>query len=1079
MILMQTEVTRVTRVIGVTFILLAGVMNAHSDETRTIDFKTEIEPILVTNCIGCHGPEEQESEFRADRLASLLTGGNSGEPAIVAGQPSKSYLLKLIRHEEPNLEMPPDGRLSASEVKRIEKWIEQGASTPASYGPAQATTELTHWSFLPIRSPSDATVDGLISDTLQKNGLQLSPKASRRTLIRRLYLLMLGFPPTPQQVQTFINDKSSSAWPDLVEQVLASPHYGERWGSYWLDLVRFGETHGFETNRERPNAWQYRDWVINALNDDKPYNEFVREQIAGDALKANVATSFLVAGPNDLVKGQDPKLRLQQRMNELDDMINTTGTAFLGLTTGCARCHNHKFDPISQSDYYSMQAVFAGVQHAERDIPLSRKQTIEAAALEQQILDLNDKLKPFEAISTTAGILLEEPIEGTQGKGSVAVKPGKEDYQFGGKTYRWWKNVEGDVIVTYRPRIQGSYRIWLSWGSGHTNHSTNAKYVLDSGNQRTELATVNQQLAVGDTGPVENQTKWSGFLDAGVHTLEPTDVISIIGGNSGPFVTADAIFLQPIMPNVSSTAHPRPPAKRDSVNAKLNEEYFPPQQARFVRFTIETTTKAEGCIDELEVFSDGKNIALASLGTKATSSGDFVHPLHNLKQLNDGEFGNAKSWIVKEAKGGWVQLEFTEPKTIDHIRWGRDRSGKFNDRLTIGYKIEAATEAGKWHLLASSADRSKPNPSGNNDAKRYQFTGLPPDQSQRGQAWLTNLRSVKKRLKTLKQTQRVYAGSFSQPGPTHRLYRGEPDAKREQVVANAITAFGNLDLTYETPEQERRLALANWIANDENPLTPRVIANRIWQFQFGLGIVDTPSDFGRNGTPPTHPALLDYLAEQLIQNAWSLKHLQRLILNSRTWQQDNTPNPKAIRIDANTRLLWRFPPRRLEAEALRDSILAVTGTLDLNSAGGPGFNPFEVEMENVRHYHEKKDYGPADWRRMIYMTKVRQEREHVFGAFDCPDASMVVAKRSRSTTPLQALNLLNSRFIMQQAGLFAERLTKEAKDDADRVRLAWNLCFQRNPTETELRDSTLFLKHTGLTQFTRAMLNTNEFIFIP
>lgn len=1079
MILMQTEVTRITQVVGIALILLAGAKDASGDEPRVIDFNTEIEPILINNCIDCHGPDEQESDFRVDRLASLLAGGNSGEPAIVAGKPSNSFLLKLIRHQQPDWEMPPDGRLSAAEVNRIEKWIEQGATTPASYGPAQAKTELKHWSFLPIRSPADATIDSLISDTLQKNSLQLSSKASRRTLIRRLYLLMLGFPPTPEQVQTFVADKSASAWPDLVEQVLASPHYGERWGSYWLDLVRFGETHGFETNRERPNAWQYRDWVISALNNDQPYNQFVREQIAGDALGANVATSFLVAGPNDLVKGQDPKLRLQQRMNELDDMINTTGTAFLGLTTGCARCHNHKFDPISQSDYYSMQAVFAGVQHAERAIPLSQKQIVEAADLEQQILELTEKLKPFEAISTVAGILLEEPIEGTQGKGSVAVKPGKEAHQFGGKTYHWWKNVEGEVIVTYRPQIQGTYRVWLSWGSGHSNHSTDAKYVLDSDTQRVELATVNQQLAVGDIGPVKNQTKWSGFLDAGVHTLKATDVISIIGGNSGPFVTADAIFLQPIMPHVSSTAPPRPPAKRNAVSAKLNEEYFSPRQARFVRFTIDTTTQAEGCIDELEVFSDGKNIALASLGTKATSSGDFVHPLHNLKQLNDGEYGNDRSWIVHDAKGGWVQLEFAEAKTIDHIRWGRDRTGKFKDRLPIGYKIEAATEAGKWHLVASSADRAKIQPSGNNEPNRYQFTGLPPAKSQQGQAWLATLRSTNKRLAALKQTQRVYAGSFSQPGPTHRLYRGEPDAKREQVVANALTAFDSLDLTHDTPEQQRRLALANWIASDDNPLTPRVIANRIWQFQFGLGIVDTPSDFGRNGTPPTHPALLDYLAHQLIQNSWSLKHLHRLILNSHTWQQTNEPNPKAIRIDATTKLLWRFPPRRLEAEALRDSILAVTGALDLNNAGGPGFNPFEVEMENVRHYHEKTNYGPADWRRMIYMTKVRQEREHVFGAFDCPDASMVVAKRSRSTTPIQALNLLNSRFIMQQAGLFAKRLTKEATNDSDRVRLAWNLCFQRNPTETELRDSTMFLKHAGLTQFTRAMLNTNEFVFIP
>jgi len=1060
-------------------VVLAKVADAQTADPRAIDFKADIEPILLAHCIDCHGPNEQESELRVDRLANLLRGGNSGEPAIVRGKPQASYLLKLIRHEERDLEMPPDGRLTPEEINRIETWIQQGAVTPASYGPAKTTTELTHWSFLPIHANPSSTIDKLITKRLQENGLQLSPGAPRRTMIRRLYLVMLGFPPSPQQVQAFVNNKNESAWPDLVEQVLASPHYGERWGSYWLDLVRFGETHGFEMNRERPNAWQYRDWVINALNADKPYDQFVREQIAGDALESHVATSFLVAGPNDQVKGQDPKLRLQQRMNELDDMINTTGTAFLGLTTGCARCHNHKFDPISQRDYYALQAVFAGVQHAERAIPASPKTLAEVADLEQQISDLTRKLKPFEAISTDAGILLEEPDKGTQTNGSVSVKPGKQDHQFGGKTYHWWKNIEGKALVTYRPQVEGSYRIWLSWGSGHSNHSTNAQYVLTSGNQRVELATVNQQLAVGESEPVKNKTNWSGFLDTGVHTLKPTDVISIIGSNDGPYVTADAIFLQPATPKSDGSARPRQPAKRNAVNAKLNEEYFPPRKARFVRFTIETSSTAQGCIDELEVFADGKNIALASQGSKATSSGDFVHPRHNLKQINDGEYGNDRSWIVKDAKGGWVQIEFPEPRMIDHIRWGRDRTGMFKDRLPLGYRIDAATDAGKWHLLATSADRSKKKPSGSTDPSRYQFTGLPPRQSQQGKDWLASLLTTKERLQTLKQTQRVYAGSFAQPGPTHRLYRGEADAKREQVAANAITAFTTLELTKDTPEQERRLALANWISSDDNPLTPRVIANRIWQFQFGSGIVDTPSDFGRNGTPPTHPALLDYLAQQLVENDWSLKHLHRLILNSQTWQQSDEPNPKAIRVDAASRLLWRFPPRRLEAEALRDSILAVSGALVLNSAGGPGFNPFDVEMENVRHYHEKKKYGPADWRRMIYMTKVRQEREHVFGAFDCPDASMVVPKRSRSTTPLQALNLLNSRFIMQQAGVFADRLTKEAKDDADRVRLAWNLCFQRDPTETELQESTKFIQHTGLPQFTRAMLNTNEFVFIP
>lgn len=1060
-------------------ILLLNFAIAHGKESTPVDFATEIEPIFRANCIDCHGTDEQESEFRVDRLATLLSGGNSGEPAVVPGKPKSSYLLKLVRHELPGLEMPPDGTLTKEDIAKLEIWIQEGAKTPEHYGPAKTETELKHWSFLPLRPTENTSIDQLIADTLKSNGLQHSTQANRRKLIRRLYLVMLGIPPEPHQVTEFVQNESATAWQDLVEQVLASPQYGERWGSYWLDLVRFGETHGFETNRERPNAWQYRDWVIQALNDDKPYNQFVREQIAGDSLDAGVATSFLVAGPYDLVKGQDPKLRLQQRMNELDDMINTTGTAFLGLTTGCARCHNHKFDPITQRDYYALQAVFAGVNHAERTLPLSPQTQSEIAELEEQKTTLLKKLKPYESISVTAGILLEEPVEGPQGTGSLATKPNRTKQDFGGKTYRWWKNIEGETLVTYKPRVAGDYRIWLSWGAGHTNHSTKTRYVIQSGNKTAELAIVNQQLSVGESGPVENKTQWSGFFDSGVHTLSPNDTIAIIGTGSEAYITADDIFLQPANPTESRQKEAKPPRQRKAVNAQLNEDYFHPTLAKSVRFTIRASSGAEGCIDELEIFSNGENIALAKAGAKVSSSGDFEHPLHNLKQINDGEYGNAKSWIVEQRNDGWVQVEFPKPRLIDHVSWGRDRTGKYTDRLPIDYRIEAANEKGEWHLLASSADRLLKNQTQPNALDRYHLADLPTEQKKLAEQWLASLADTSQRLEKLKKTQRVYAGSFSQPGPTHRLYRGEPDAKRERVTANAISAFTNLELSPESPEQQRRLALAEWIAADSNPLTARVIANRIWQFQFGTGIVDTPSDFGQNGSPPTHPQLLDFLAHELISNDWSLKHLHRIILNSKTWQQDNAPQTDAMRIDANSRLLWRFPPRRLEAEALRDSILAVSGVLELESAGGPGFNPFEVEMENVRHYHEKKQYGPTDWRRMIYMTKVRQEREHVFGVFDCPDASMVVARRSRSTTPLQALNLLNSRFIMQQADLFANRLTREVETDTDRVILAWHLCFQRDPNENELSESKSFIQKSGLNQFTRALFNTNEFVFIP
>ncbi|MFT5131239.1 MAG: hypothetical protein ACI8W8_004875 [Rhodothermales bacterium] len=895
-----------------------------------VDFEADIEPIFVDHCIKCHGSEKQKGQFRVDRLSALLSGGNSGEAAVIPGNPDASFLVKLIQHEEAELEMPAkEEALTGGQIDAIRQWITEGAKTPARYGPAVEKVELTHWSFVPVKRPADAAgIDGFIQQKLQANGLATSAKASRGTLIRRLYLIMLGIPPAPQEVAAFAADRRPDAWSQLVDRVLASPQYGERWASHWLDLVRFGETHGFEMNRERPHGWVYRDWVIKSFNDDMPYDAFVRAQIAGDAMDTPIGTGFLVAGPVDQVKGQDPKLRQTQRMNELDDMINTTGTAFLGLTTGCARCHNHKFDPISQKDYYAMQAVFAGVQHGNQALPLSAQAKTEVAQLYAKIATLRSQLSAF------------------------IPKAAKEN-----------------------------------------------------------------------------------------------------GGAAA--------------------------ASRPAVNARHNVEKIDPISAKFVRFTIEATSQGQACIDELEIFAGSQNVALARLGAKASSGGDFVHPPHKLAQINDGKYGNSKSWIAAKPKG-WVQIELPELTKINRIEWGRDRNGVYADRLATRYRIEAAATLGKWTVIASSADRaSTAKAKGKAAPPTYQFEGHPAAVAKEGRQWLRELEVARSSKKALESSRLAYTGKFTQPGATHRLYRGEPDAKRERVGPGAVSALVALGLPLEAPEQQRRLALAKWIGSDDNPLTARVIVNRLWQFHFGTGIVDTPSDFGANGTPPSHPLLLDWLASELMANKWSLKHLHRLILSSQTWQQDSQPRQKAMSVDASSRLLWRFPTRRIEAEGIRDSILAASGVLDASRIGGPGFSGFKVDKENVRHYHAKETYGPEDWRRMIYMTKVRQEQDSVFGAFDCPDASQAVPKRSRSTTPLQALNLLNSSFVLQQAELLATRLQQEAGTDVERVHRAWQLCFQRAPADAEVSDSTAFISEQGIVQFCRAVLNANEFVFIP
>lgn len=910
------------------------------------DFERDVQPIFRKHCLQCHGPEKQESGLRLDRRAVLLRGGDIGGPAIVPGKASASFLIHVVAGKNPDLKMPPEGDpLSDAQIAALRAWIDAGAVMPAELsGEDKAKSE--HWSFQPVRPRTPPAIDDpfvagpIDAFVLQKLGeakLRPSPPAEKLTKLRRLYLVMHGLPPTREQLRRFLDDASPDAWRNAVDDVLKSPRYGERWARHWLDLIRFGETEGFETNRERPNAWPFRDYVIESFNADKPYDQFVREQLAGDTLGQPIGTGFLVAGPYDIVKGGG-NLGAMQRMNELDDMINATGTTFLALSLGCARCHNHKFDPVTQTDYYAIQAIFAGVQHGDRPLPASADAQAKLAELDREIADLTQKL---------------------------------------------------------------------------------AKFVPQPGNSAKPAAS-------------------------------------------------------------PSGATQRPP-----VSPTLNTETFAPHPAKFVRFTIDGSSGAQPCIDELEIFSDGKNVALAGSGAKATASGSLAgYEIHKLEHIHDGKYGNARSWIC-DAPTGWVQIELPAVATIDRIEWARDREGKYADRLAVKYRIESAVQPGEWRLIASSQTRRPltAQPATQPTPPAYDFAAFPPADAEQGQRWLARLTAARKEKAERQDSTKVFAGTFRQPGSTHRLYRGEPDQPRELVGPDAIAVLTSLGLkpnsAGQIPEDVRRRALADWIASRDNPLTARVIVNRLWQQHFGEGLVDTPSDFGANGSRPTHPELLDWLAGELVARGWSLKHIHRLILLSSTWQQASQPRAEAVAVDAGSRLLWRFPPRRLEAEAIRDSVLATSGVLDLRM-GGPGFSGFDVQYENVRHYFPKKSYGAADWRRMIYMTKVRQEPESVFGAFDCPDASQVSPKRSRSTTPLQAFNLLNSEFMLQQADLFAQRLEKESPtSDVPRAALAFDVAFGRQATAAEADRSFAFANQYGWPALCRALLNANEFVFIP
>jgi mono/diheme cytochrome c family protein len=1068
--------------------------------------------VLEARCLDCHGADERKGGLRLDSVLGALRGGDSGEKAVVPGKSGESYLIALVTSADKDHRMPPKGEpLDEAEVASLRQWIDRAENWTAAAAELERRTT-DHWSYQPVKRPpvpdSDFAnpIDAFVAAKLAERGLDFNPPAEPATLLRRMSLDLTGLLPTPEEAAAFEQERiqdPQAATSTLAERLLASPHFGERWARHWLDVVRYADSHGFETNHERANAYHYRDWVIRAFNEDKPYDRFVFEQLAGDTLGEDAATGFLVAGPWDRVKGQDPLLREMQRQDELSDLVNTVGTAFLGTTMVCAKCHNHKFDPVTQTDFYAMQAVFEGVQHGERDLRggdepgrKARAESLagEIAALRQDLA----ALAPPPYLGPTLFIDETDPLRSRrlaepkgEGKNREGIQRGHLADPGGagrlpnvsGGAYLWWENAPGRDVLAYRPGVEGAWRIWLSWGSGFLTHTGDARYVLDrdgdpaTTEDQTEIAKVDQQKFADGGADVGNKAMWSGFLDVGVHELGPASAILVRGGETGTALSADAIVLQ--RPEAGGVQ----PRLRPPVEAARNEEPFAPVAARFVRFTIEASNGGQPCLDELEVWSGERNVAL---GAKPSSSGDFAgNAKHRLEHLNDGRHGNDRSWISSTPGKGWAMLELAAPETIDRIVWGRDREGKYKDRLATAYRIEVAPAAeGPWTLVASSESRA-PFASASADALAYELVGLDPARAAEARAARDRLEALEAERAELLALPKVYAGQFVQPKePTRRLFRGDPLSPKEPVAPASLAVFApvleGFALPADAPEAERRVALAQWIADPANPLTARVAVNRVWHYHFGRGLVATPSDFGAMGFLPTHPELLDWLAAELVEGGWSLKRIHRLILGSRTYRQSSAPRPEALAADAGCELLWRFPPRRLEGEAIRDLVLQVAGTLDRRMFG-PGFLLFEPNANYARNWIAKDEFSPADHRRMVYAMQLRMEHDAIFGAFDCPDAGQVMPARSRSTTPIQALNLYNSGFVLAQAERFAERVRAEAKseDPAALAERAFLLAFGRACEGTEREEAAYLAKEHGLASLCRALLNANEFLFLP
>ena len=904
--------------------------------SRPIDFVRDIQPILETHCWHCHGEDQQESGLRLDIRSSMLAGGDYGLPAVVPGDPEKSYLMEVIRHVDADMAMPPDGdKLPDASIHLLHRWIAEGAQWPGQMKTSAEDSPTTDppWSFQPIRRPpiptSAATsanpVDAFLVARLREQDLAFSPPAAAETLIRRASIVLTGLPPSPEEVTAF--DEAYSRDPDtayakLLDRLFASPHFGERWAQHWLDVIRWAETNGSESNMYRKNAWLYRDYVIEAFNADKPYDAFLREQIAGDTLGHGEAMGYLVAGPHvpAATVGQEPAARRQARADRMDEILQTVGASALGLTVGCARCHNHKFDPVSIRDYYALAAVF-------------------------------------------------------------------EDIEFGSRF---------PECSNEHPREQ-------------------------RGQELREAIDV-QRSRLREVGPW--QEDWKAFAE--IHV---------------PQTTASAI-----------------------------------------RLTFETRSVQ---LDELEVFHRDEpetNLALASRGTTVTSAQGMEVVRKELHKLTDGEYGT-ESWAARVPDGDqrqpWVMLTFATPQAIDYVRLSGNRENLLetdylNDlhpyRLPR-YRLEICDPAGVWKTVAASSDSR---------ARNAAFPFRPKALAEL-QARIDELR--------LEGPQPSFIGRLITPAVTHVLHRGSPENPREAVQPAAPAALaGSLAIEETSSGPARRRAFAEWLTAPENPLPARVFVNRLWHHVFGQGLVSTPSDFGTAGASPSHPDLLDWLATELVSPSipdgattsatpWSTKHVLRLLVSSRAFRQASSPRQAALSVDARNRLLWRFAPRRLEAEVIRDAILMASGRLD-EQVGGRSYRIHNVKKRYAQ-WEVVDNHGPETWRRMLYQERMRRVDDQLFTAFDFPDCGQVRATRPVSTTPLQALNLLNSPFVIEQSQSIAAR----AFDDADgHLPEAIDRCFavllSRPPTAQERAASAAITNADDLPWLCRAIVNANAFTFL-
>ncbi len=991
-----------TALVPALLLMAATSRISRADDGRGFD--AEVAPILARRCLDCHSGPAPKGKLDLSARAPALVGGEGGA-AIVAGKPGESPLWERVDADE----MPPESPLPEAEKAALRRWIASGARWGTDpIDPYQVTTPRRAgrdwWSLQPVHRPAPPKVgragwvrtpiDAFVLRKLEQNGLAPAPEAARGALIRRLSLDLTGLPPTPEEVDAFLADSAPDAYERLVDRYLASPQYGVRWARWWLDLARFGESDGFEFDEFRPAAWRYRDWVVDAFNRDLPYDEFSRLQIAGDVLRpddpgAVEATGFLVAGAYDRV-GQEQiseAMKAVVRGDEVEDLVATVGQAFLGLTVHCARCHDHKFDPIRQAEYYRLASALGGVRRGERDLSAIAP---ELAASHRRIEVLTAKLREVEAPAREK-ILADR-------RQTIGVAP---------EALAAWDFDRG------LDDTRGPLKVSLQGGATRTSEGLR----FDG---KTGFATTPPLKEIPRARTIEAWVKLDGLDQRG------GGVIGIQSRDGGLFDSLVFGEREPGRWMAGSESFRR----YNSAGGEAETE----AAKRPVHVAI--TYDGDGTI---RVFRDGR-----PYGTAYKSSGPVEFPAGEARVV----FG------------------------LRHAPVGGNRmlAGTIVRARLYGRALDPAEVAAS----ASTFDYVDPG---------AVAAALPDDRREERGRIVAEIEAIRSRLAA--RPHKAFAVTPREAGPMRVQIRGNPAQPGEVVtpggVASLIGPAADFGLPADAIDAERRRRLAAWITDPRNPLFARVVVNRLWLAHFGSGLVETPSDLGFNGGTPSHPELLDWLASEVVARGWSLKAMHRLIVTSAAYRQSSRVDPTAVKRDAGDRLLWRKAPVRLEAEMVRDAMLAVSGTLDARP-GGPSFRDYEgVKAEGTAAilYVAIDPAKSGLDRRTLYRAWARGGRSALLDAFDCPDPSAAAPRRSVTTTPLQALALMNNALTLHLADAFAVRLAREAGPDAGRqVDRAYRLAFGRAPERDERARAVEVVERFGAPALTRAIFNANEFLYV-